>query len=86
MWVYACVCVWMAGVCRVCVCVCVCVCLSVDVCVECVPMQVLVSSHSLFHMLLLCAGAADKDGRPVIVFSACRLPPSYQISHQRLFE
>ena len=28
----------------------------------------------------------DKMGRPVIVFSACRLPPSYQISHDVLFE
>ena len=28
----------------------------------------------------------DKDGRPVIVFSACRLPPSYTINHQKLLE
>lgn len=38
------------------------------------------------HNIVSVCGAADKDGRPVIVFSACRLPPSYQISHQRLFE
>lgn len=29
---------------------------------------------------------ADKYGRPVISMAACRLPPSYQISHDRLLE
>ena len=32
------------------------------------------------------AAGADQDGRPVIVFSACRLPHSYLINHQRLLE
>ena len=27
---------------------------------------------------------SDRDGRPVIVFSACRLPPAYAINHDVL--
>ncbi|XP_003388212.1 PREDICTED: rho GTPase-activating protein 1-like isoform X2 [Amphimedon queenslandica] len=34
---------------------------------------------------ILSVSGSDKFGRPVIVFSSCRLPPSYQISHDTLF-
>ncbi|XP_065909987.1 rho GTPase-activating protein 1-like [Dysidea avara] len=37
------------------------------------------------HNIVSVAGT-DKDGRPVIVFSACRLPPSYTINHQKLLD
>jgi len=37
----------------------------------------------IVHIIFL---GTDKDGRPVIVFSACRLPPSYTINHQKLLE
>ncbi len=35
---------------------------------------------------ILSVGGCDRDGRTVIVFSACRLPDSYLINHQRLLE
>ena len=39
-------------------------------------MHYCVSSHSI---------GDDKSGRPVIVFSACRMPPIHCIDHTRLF-
>ena len=35
---------------------------------------------------VLSVSGTDRLGRPVIVFSSCRLPPVYQISHEILFE
>ncbi len=35
---------------------------------------------------IVSVGGSDRDGRMVIVFSACRLPDSYLINHQRLLE
>jgi Rho GTPase-activating protein 1 len=35
---------------------------------------------------IVSVSGTDKVGRPVIVVSACRLPPSYQISHEVLLE
>ena len=50
-----------------------------------VPPTIFFSPPFLFSSLSLsCLPGSDRDGRPVIVISACRLPPSYAINHDVL--